>query len=294
MHKYAKGPSLAGLDISSYSTDELRELVSKLLNRKIHGISFSPYVPGQSPGSLLTEEQIRERLSIIRPYVKWIRTFSCTDGNELIPKIAHEMGLKTLVGVWLDDDLEMNDAELKNAIQLAEAGYVDMLGVGNEVLLRGELSAELLVGYIERAKRALPNIDVGYVDAYYLFELNPAVTDACDVVFANCYPFWEGVPIEHSLVYMKDMYQRVSRVSGGKKVVVSETGWPNEGPSEHGAVPSWENAIRYVLNAYQWAEDENIDLFYFSSFDEAWKVEKEGGVGACWGLWSEEGRPKYA
>ncbi|MEF1229754.1 glycosyl hydrolase, partial [Vibrio fortis] len=244
MHKYAKGPSLAGLDISSYSTDELRELVSKLLNRKIHGISFSPYVSGQSPGSLLTEEQIRERLSIIRPYVKWIRTFSCTDGNELIPKIAHEMGLKTLVGVWLDDDLEMNDAELTNAIQLAEAGYVDMLGVGNEVLLRGELSAELLVGYIERAKRALPNIDVGYVDAYYLFELNPEVTDACDVVFANCYPFWEGVPIEHSLVYMRDMYQRVFKVSGGKKVVVSETGWPNEGPSEHGAVPSWENAIR--------------------------------------------------
>ena len=257
------------------------------------GYPLAPYIKGQGPGTQITESQIRERLSIIRPYVKWIRTFSCTDGNELIPKIAHEMGLKTLVGVWLDDDLETNEIELANAIEVASAGYADMLGVGNEVLLREDLSAEQLFGYIQRAKQALPKVEVGYVDAYYLFELNPLIADACDVIFANCYPFWEGVPAEHALVYMKDMYHRACKTAKGKKVVISETGWPNEGQAEHGAVPNFENAIRYLINSFQWAEEEGIDLFYFSSFDEAWKVEKEGGVGAYWGLWSEEGIAKY-
>ncbi len=48
---------------------------------KIHGISFSPYIAGQGPGTIIGETQIRDRLSIIQPYVNSVRTFSCTDGR---------------------------------------------------------------------------------------------------------------------------------------------------------------------------------------------------------------------
>jgi len=41
------------------------------------------------------------------------------------------------------------------------------------------------------------------------------------------------------------------------------------------------------------AQKENIDVFYFSSFDETWKIEKEGDVGAYWGLWDKDGNLKY-
>ena len=58
---------------------------------------------------VLTEEQIRRRLTIMKPYTNWIRTFSCTEGNELIPKIAKEMGMKTLVGAWLGDEYDKNE-----------------------------------------------------------------------------------------------------------------------------------------------------------------------------------------
>lgn len=285
--------SLAGIDVSRYTLEDLKALVAAILERKIHGICFSPYVEGQRPGDELSDDQIRARLRIVQPYVHWIRTFSCSQGNERIPAIAKEMGLKTLVGVWLGEDRETNELELANAIEIARAGHVDLLAVGNEVLLREELPEDELIDYIMRAKQGVSGIPVGYVDAYYLFAKHPRVSDACDVIFTNCYPFWEGYPAEHALVYMKEMYRVAVRAGKGKKVIVSETGWPDRGTPFRASVPSYENAIRYFINAYQWAEEENIEIFYFSAFDESWKVADEGDVGAYWGLWDAEDRLKY-
>ena len=290
---YRKNLALSGMDFSGHSIDDLRALVRQILEGKIHGLSFSPYVEGQGPGTQLPEAQIRERLDIIKPCVHWVRSFSCTDGNELIPRIAAENGLKSMVGVWLDDDKEHNEIEFANAIEVAKAGHADILAVGNEVLLRGDMSEDELIDYINRAKQAVPGVEVGYVDAYFEFAVHPRVTAACDVILANCYPFWEKCPAEHALLYMKEMYRLAVQAANGKKVIISETGWPNLGTPEGGAVPSVENAIKYFINAYQWAEEEGIEIFYFSSFDETWKVDAEGDVGAYWGLWDKDGNLKY-
>jgi exo-beta-1,3-glucanase (GH17 family) len=290
---YQRTLSLAGIDISSLSADDLRALVRKILDAKIHGLSFSPYIEGQGPGTQLGDAQIRERLSYIQPHVNWIRSFSCSEGNELIPAIAAENGLKTMVGIWLDDNHEQNEIEVSNAIEIAKAGHANILAVGNEVLLRGDLSEDELIGYMNRVKAAAPGIPVGYVDAYFEFVDHPRVTEACDVLLANCYPFWEGCPADHALLYMKEMYRRVVNVANGKKVIVSETGWPNIGTPTKGSVPSFENAIKYFIDTYQWAEQDGIEIFYFSSFDETWKVDAEGDVGAYWGLWDKDGKPKY-
>ena len=284
---------MAGIESSSLSLEELRSVVRKILEQKIHGICFSPYVEGQGPGTQIGAAQIRERLSFIQPSINWVRTFSCTEGNELIPAIAAESGLKSMVGVWLNSDRLNNEKEIINAIEVAKAGHADILAVGNEVLLRGDMSEGELIDYINRVKQAVPGIDVGYVDAYFKFVDHPAVTDVCDVVLANCYPFWEGCSAEYSLLYMKDMYRRAVQAANGKKVIISETGWPNVGTPFGGAVPSYENAIKYFINTYQWAEEENIEVFYFSAFDETWKVDAEGDVGAYWGLWDKDGKLKY-
>jgi exo-beta-1,3-glucanase (GH17 family) len=290
---YKRRMSLAGIDLSRHTVDDLRFLVGEILDAKIHGICFSPYVEGQGPGTEITETQIRERLEIVAPYVRWVRTFACSEGLEQIPRIAAEMGLKSMVGVWLDEDRDRNEEELAAALGVAGGGHADILAVGNEVLLRGELPQEELIDYIERARAGSPNVPVGYVDAYFLFEDYPLVTEACDVILANCYPFWEGCPAEHALLYMKEMYRRAVHVAAGKKVIVSETGWPNIGTATEGALPSIENAIKYFVDTYKWAEEDGIEVFYFSAFDEAWKVDKEGDVGAFWGLWDKNSNLKY-
>jgi exo-beta-1,3-glucanase (GH17 family) len=287
-------PALLGTDFSQMSRADKIELLQAILRHKIHGISFSPYVDGQSPGAEISERQIRERLSIIQPYTHWIRSFSCRDGNQETPRIAHENGLKTMVGVVLSEDLELNEIELRNGIEVARAGHADIFAVGNEVMLREDLTEDQLIDYIERAKTAVPGVPVGTVDAYFLFENHPRVAAACDTLLVNCYPFWESCPAEYALLYMKEMYRRALNVADGKKVIISETGWPTVGSAFGAAIPSYDNAVEYFIRTYQWAHEEGIEIFYFSSFDESWKIGDEGDVGAYWGLWDKDGNLKYA
>lgn len=275
------------------SEEDIHNLFLEVLNGAMHGICFSTYEEGQKPGDIITEDQIRRKMEILKPYVKWIRSFSCVEGNELIPKIAHEYGIKTLVGAWLGSDVEKNEEEIRGLLKLAKEGYVDIAAVGNEVLYRGDLTEEGLIEYISRVKNEIPNIPVGYVDAYYEFVARPAITAISDVILANCYPYWEGTAFEYSLDHMNHMINMVKEVANGKKVIISETGWPSKGESLKDAVPSHTNAMKYFINSQLWCLDENIESFYFASFDEAWKIDSEGDVGAYWGIWDKNGKLKY-
>jgi glucan 1,3-beta-glucosidase len=78
---------------SEAERDVLADEFRATLTRGVHGLCFSPYLEGQQPGSQIGEAQIRDRLRILRPYTGWVRSFSCTDGHEQTPRIAHELGL---------------------------------------------------------------------------------------------------------------------------------------------------------------------------------------------------------
>jgi glucan 1,3-beta-glucosidase len=278
---------------SAAEIDALAVELCAVLARGVHGLCFSPYLEGQAPGATVSEAQIRARLQLIRPATGWVRSFSCTDGHEQTPRIAHELGLKTLVGAWLGTDQAINEREIQGVIEVARAGHADIVAVGNEVLLREDMGEDELLACIARVKQALPGVPVGYVDAYYLFEKHPRVTAACDVVLTNCYPFWEGCPREQAVAYMQDMVARTRAAAPGKRIVISETGWPDQGSPFHGAVPSREGAMRYFVDTCNWARQDGIEIFYFAAFDEAWKVGAEGDVGAYWGLWDKNGQPKF-
>lgn len=285
--------ALAGEKLANKSDKELQVLFKNTLDNGMHGLCFSPYEEGQSAGDEISEAQIRRRMEIIKPYTKWIRTFSCTDGNEIIPRIAHEFGIKTLVGAWLGDDDKINKREIAGLIKLAKEGFVDIAAVGNEVMYRGDLTEDELLDFMNEVKEAIPNVPMGYVDAYYEFTDRPRITEACDVILANCYPFWEGCSLEYSLIYMKEMFGQATAAAKGKKVIITETGWPNLGTNFEGSFPSFDNAMKYFINAQKWSSDDDIDMFYFSSFDESWKVGDEGDVGAYWGLWDKDENLKF-
>jgi len=283
----------SGIDFNKYTLQDLKKLWKATLNKGMHGICFSMYEDGQQPGDTITEAQVERRVKLLKPHTKWIRSFSCIEGNEHVPKIAHKHGLKTLVGAWLSDNKEDNEKEIEGLIQLAKQGCVDIAAVGNEVLYRNELTLEELLAYIQRVKEAIPGIPVGYVDAYYEFSKHPELVDASDVILSNCYPYWEGCHIDGALGHMQQMFGEATDAAKGKKVIITETGWPSEGGSLKGAFSSAENAIKYFVNAQVWATKANIDMFYFSSFDESWKIGDEGDVGAFWGLWDKHENFKF-
>ncbi|GAA4070926.1 hypothetical protein GCM10022389_15190 [Flavobacterium cheonanense] len=280
-------------DFSEISSKKLAELWRETLENGMHGICFSMYEDGQKPGDIITAEQVNRRIQILKPYSKWVRSFSCIEGNEHIPRIAKENGMQTLVGAWLGDDLELNEKEIESLIALAKEGSVDIAAVGNEVMYRGDLTEDQLLEYIKRVKEALPNISVGYVDAYYEFSHRPRITEVCDVILTNCYPYWEGCPIEYSLPHMQSMFNSAKDAGQGKRVIITETGWPSEGGSLKGAVATNENAMKYFIESQNWSKFNDIEIFYFSSFDESWKVGPEGAVGAYWGLWDKNEKLKF-
>lgn len=283
------------IDLSNKSNGQLKAIFTETLNKGIHGLCFSPYEEGQQLGDILTREQIKRRMDIIAKSVKWVRSFSCSDGNELIPEVAHEAGLKTMVGAWISNDKEKSQEEIDTLLELARKGCVDIAVVGNEVLLRDEMTESEVINYILKVKEALPDhVQIGYVDAYYQFIERPALIDACDLVLANCYPFWEGIDNDSAAYSVQRMYELTREKAKGKKVIITETGWPGKGKSVGEAFPTEENAMKFFINIQKWSEEAGVELFYFSSFDEPWKVAYEGEVGAQWGLWDKNEKLKYS
>jgi GPH family glycoside/pentoside/hexuronide:cation symporter len=211
----------------------------------------------------------------------------------LIPEIAHQKGLKTVVGAWISDDKARNEKEIESLIKLGQEGLVDIAAIGNEVLHRKEITEQELLGYILRVKKALPNIQVGYVDAYYQFLDRPNLVLNCDVLLVNFYPFWEGANNDYAISYLNHMLEVTQNVANGKKIIIAETGWPSKGESVEEAVPSESNAMKYFVASQEWANKKTIDMFYFSSFDESWKVKQEGTVGAAWGIWDKNENLKF-
>ena len=299
----ARGGALADLSGSSVPRPSraqglaplpLGQLYRQVLASGLHGLCFSPYVEGQRTGDLLSEVQISRRVNIVAPRTQWVRSFSCTEGHEQIPRLARAKGLRTMVGAWIGPDRARNEREIQALVGLAQAGVVDIATVGNEVLLRNELPEAELLGYVRRVKALLPaHVPVGCVEAYGDLLDRPALIAACDVLLPNCYPFWEGADIAQAQHHLQQMFALVQQAAGGKRVIVTETGWPGQGQTVSAAVPSPENAMRYFIDAQDWARRAGVELFYFSSFDEPWKLGQEGAVGARWGLWDKDERLKY-
>ena len=285
----------SGVTSDKYSEKQLKSLWCKTLKSGMHGICFSMYEDGQEPGDSITITQVERRVKILKPYTNWIRSFSCIEGNENIPRVAKKNGLKTLVGAWLGDDDEKNKQEIKVLIELANEGNVDVAAVGNEVLYRNDLSLDELIDYMKEVRAAIPaHIPIGYVDAYYEFSTHPELVEHSNVILSNCYPFWEGCPAEYALLHMQSMYGQVIDAAKGKKVIITETGWPSKGKNLKGAIPSEVHAMQYFINTQTWAKRSNIEVFYFSSFDESWKIGVEGDVGAFWGLWDKDENIKFS
>jgi glucan 1,3-beta-glucosidase len=286
--------NVAEIHISEISNQDLAKLWRETLEKGMHGISFSIYEEGQKPGDIISEEQVRRRMKIIAPYTKWVRSFSCTDGNEFIPIIAREFGIKTLVGAWLGNNPEINQKEIEGLIQLANQGFVDIAAVGNEVMFRKNLTEEELLEFIDKVKKSIPStIPVGYVDNYYEFSFHPKITAVCDVILANCYPYWDGCPVEYSFHHLQNMFETAKSVGADKRIIITETGWPSEGGFHGKAHASKENAMKFFIDTQKWSQQKEVEIFFFSSFDESWKALEEGDVGAYWGIWDKNGNIKY-
>lgn len=298
---YTVTPSLAGYGFVLASRDATAtasgvNFTGVQISAPLFGMDFGPYLPGQSPtaGSIVTEDQIRRRLSAIAPFTKWVRTYAMNHGVENVGRIAHELGLKTAVGAWLSGDTTANATELNALVAAAKAGYVDMAIVGSETLYRRELTETALIGYVNAFRSAVATVPVTTAEPNTELLWRPNVVSACDVLFVNYYPYWGGSAGSNAIMQLNAAHQQIADLYPSKPIYVSETGWPSAGETVGAAVPSVENAARYLMDFVSWAESgvRCNGYFYFEAFDEAWKRAAEGERGAHWGIWDESGNLK--
>src|ERR1700728_5297114 len=102
--------------------------------------SYTPFEPGHTVADDAADaEKVRADRKKLSPRTRAVRLYSSTEGNELVPPIAAEFGMKVTVGAWIDKDSNRNNREIEAAINLARHNS-NVIGivVGNETVYRGE------------------------------------------------------------------------------------------------------------------------------------------------------------
>jgi len=263
--------------------------------RLFFGLNWSPYMDGQSPerSGRIGEAQIRARLNIVRTYTTWIRTYGVGAGLEKVGEVAHEMGLKAAIGVWLGRSAEANAAQIEAGIACARAGHADMLVVGSETLLRGDLKTPELCDYLAQTKRGVPKgIPVTTGDGYAQVSGNGELAEKIDLYFYNDYSYWSGMSVEQAITRMDEHYEDLKNQAGDKPVWISEHGWPTAGEAVGKAEATPENAAAYLSAFFRWSAEKRVNGFLFEAFDEQWKSAGEGERGSHWGVWQSDGKIK--
>lgn len=254
------------------------------IGNMLYGVDFGPFLTGNpETGSVVSKTDIQKYIAAcIAPNFKWIRPYSMSAGLENVPAIAKSYGLKVAAASWISNDLKANTAEINALIASCNANLVDVAVVGSEVLRRGQLTDAQMIGYINQVKAT--GVKVTTSDTWSMLVAHPSVIAACDEVWANFYPFWEGASIDQAMALLQADYNRLKSVAGGKRIVIAETGWPSEGDQNLSAVASPQNAAKYFVDFITWANTQKVDYFYFEAFDEGWKTSRKP-IGPHWGIW---------
>lgn len=266
---------------------------------KFAGVSYNPSgIYDRNELELIPEARIRDDLTLLRDWTGNIRTYSVDRGLDVVPRIAREVGgLHVSLGIWLSDDPAYNEAELARAIPLIN-DYPDVISrvfVGNEAVLRGELSADAVAAYLQRVRKAVPGtVEVGYADVWSTWLQHPELARASDFVGAHLLPYWEGVEARDGERYIRDRMRLLRKAFPGRNIVIAETGWPSEGRAKRSAIPSPATEAYFLRNFLDLASDRGYDYYLMEAFDQPWKQTQEGAVGAYWGIFDAQARPKFS
>ena len=267
---------------------------------KLYCLSYAPFRGRQTPLDLTTQippAQIEDDLARLAKITDCVRTYSVDYGLDQIAGIAARHGLKVMQGLWLSSHAERNRFQIETAIELANR-YPDIIRavvVGNEVLLRGEMSAEDLAATL-RAVKARVKQPVTYADVWEFWLRHRELAAAADFITIHILPYWEDFPIaaRNAAAHVGAIRRRVADAFPGKEVIIGEVGWPSAGRMREGALPSPANQALVIQDVLALAKRENFRVNVIEAFDEPWKRALEGTVGGHWGLLDDATRaPKF-
>src|SRR5579864_6339853 len=263
-------------------------------NAKLMCVSYAPFRGEQTPlssTSHVSAAQISADLAQLAKISNCVRTYSTENGIDQVPELAAKVGLKVIQGIWLSSNHQKNLSQVSTGIRLAREypATITALVVGNEVLLRGEMTASDLAATI-RSVKAQVAVPVTYADVWEFWLRNREIYDAVDFVTIHILPYSEDFPIraKFAAAHVDSIRQQMGVAFPDKEILIGETGWPSEGRMREGALPSRINQARVISEILDVAKRENFHVNLIEAFDASWKRYWEGTVGGYWGFFAAD------
>ncbi|NCA90132.1 MAG: glycosyltransferase [Gammaproteobacteria bacterium] len=263
---------------------------------KLQGFSFAPMRADSDPSKDIYPKvgEIDEDLALLKDTVHAVRTYTVKDTLAEVPHLARKHRLNVTVGAWIGPDAEENDKELDRLTEVLAQGNrnVVRIMVGNEALLRGDVTVPEMIAYLDRVRRgtALP---VSTAEPPYIWMRHPELANHVDFITIHLLPYWEEVPIEEAVDHVFKRLEDIREQFPGKPVVIGEVGWPSNGRTSGGAEATPANQIRFLRRFLARAEQMGITYYVMEAFDQTWKMGIEGATGAYWGVYNADRQPKF-
>jgi len=261
---------------------------------QLNSVSYAPYDASTDPnaGGRPKPEQIRADMKLLAPLTRAIRLYSSTGGQEMVPGIAAEYGLKVTVGAWIDKHQDRNEREITSAIDLAKRhSNVNGIFVGNETIYRGEMPVADLIKLIQRVKRHT-TVPVSTGEIWNVWLDHPELVSSVDFIAAHILPYWEGTPAKQTVDRAIRIYDQLRQAYPGKRIVIAEFGWPSAGYNYRASEPSQIDQAVLLRDFVTRADAYGIDYNIVEAIDQPWKTF-EGGVGPYWGIFNAYRQPKF-
>jgi exo-beta-1,3-glucanase (GH17 family)/cellulose synthase/poly-beta-1,6-N-acetylglucosamine synthase-like glycosyltransferase len=262
---------------------------------RIQGFSFSPFRAGESPleGIYPSENQIDADLALLSGKTHAIRTYTVESFLSKVPELAQKHGINVALGVWIDADYESNEADLQTMLQIANQNpNIVRIIIGNEAILRGDLPIEKLIEYLDTARRKL-GIPISTAEPWHVWVKHPELAEHTDYLAVHMLPYWEGINIDVAVDYIVDKINLLKKRFPDKPIVIAEVGWPSNGRTRHSAVASPANQAIFLRRFLDRARQEKYTYYVMEAFDQPWKKESEGSVGAYWGVYDVDRQEKF-
>jgi cellulose synthase/poly-beta-1,6-N-acetylglucosamine synthase-like glycosyltransferase/exo-beta-1,3-glucanase (GH17 family) len=256
-------------------------------------LSYTPFEPGHVVDNTVDPDRIRVDLKRLSTLTRAIRSYSSTEGNELVPPIAAEFGLKVMVGAWINKEDEHNQREIDSAINLAKRNS-NVIGVvvGNETIYRGDQKLEDLIDLIKRVKKSV-NVPVTTGEIWNIWRDNPELASSVDFVAAHVLPYWENFTDKQAVDQAVYLYQLLREKFPGKRIMIAEFGWPSAGYNLRNAEPGPFEQAAVLRNFVVRADAIGMEYNIVEAMDRPWKFF-EGGVGPYWGILNNAGEAKFS
>ena len=240
-----------------------------------------------------TPAQIEQDLAQLAKVSDCVRTYSVDFGLDQVPEIAQRHGLKVLLGLWVSGHTDRTQYQISTGVALANRfpDVVRAIIVGNEVLLRGEVSPAMLAETIRGVKSRV-KMQVTYADVWEFWLRYRELANVVDFVTIHILPYWEDDPVAARAAadHVDTIRKRVVENFPGKEIVIGEVGWPSAGRMREAALPSPANQARVIADVLERGKRERFRVNVIEAFDQPWKRALEGTVGGHWGLFDDATR----